>query len=143
VPWRMLTLAGFAALAIAVTVVIVIELQRGVYWRMAWVLSPIFAVIFVGLLRGDSLFRRALSSRPALLCGQVSYSLYLIHMLAFHLVGAALPEDWRNPATAVAALLVMVPLFYLLCERPFVRLSKRISVGGSYRAARRAAALAR
>lgn len=74
---------------------------------------------------------RALSTRWLAGIGRISYSLYLWHLLTFTLVNAALagartvPDAAREPLRLAAALLVAAAS-YVLVERPFQALRRRL-----------------
>ncbi len=76
----------------------------------------------------------ALSLRPVVLCGEASYSIYLLHLFVFHLfVLRAVPvtngdEELRDlawMALAIAVTLVVSLVSYALWERPLRNLLRR------------------
>lgn len=88
------------------------------------------SVLLILLARGDGgAFVRSLASRPLQWLGQVSYSLYLVHVpvaLALaHALGGALPDA----AIAVLTVALAFPasaVFYRVVERPSLRLSRAV-----------------
>jgi peptidoglycan/LPS O-acetylase OafA/YrhL len=140
--WNALVLASFAALAVMVALVSRFSLAQASIWRLEWLFAGLFLVMLVSLVRSDGIVSRLLSSRPGVVLGRVSYSLYLIHIGVYYVVlkyySALKHISFGHYAVAAAlALLVLTPAYYMLFERPFVRLSKTIAVNG--RAARRRA----
>lgn len=93
----------------------------------AWVLTPFFGLLVLGLAQGGSA-GRVLRSRIAVLGGEVSYSLYLSHQLVGSALGRTLPtEELATRSVAVRTSLVVIylvapvvtaALFYVLVERP-------------------------
>jgi peptidoglycan/LPS O-acetylase OafA/YrhL len=86
-----------------------------------------------------------LSWRPLVTLGGFAYSLYLVHMpcllLLNALVTAFLPA-WHDPLHRVLALALALPLviglarlFFLACERPFIKRRKEGAAGGARLAA--------
>jgi peptidoglycan/LPS O-acetylase OafA/YrhL len=135
-PWNTLALISFAALALVVALVSRFSLPQASIWQLEWLFACLFLVIFVSLVGSDGIVVRILSSRLCVALGRVSYSLYLIHIIAYYFAIKYLPGGHRG-MLAVLALVLLTPAYYLLFERPFVRLSKRIAVNAT--AARRGA----
>ena len=85
----------------------------------------------VALCVTDGLVRRALSTRPALLLGSWSFSLYLTHAIVIGALEAVLPRLGLTGPVAQAALatalsLVVAGLFWRAVERPSIGLSRRV-----------------
>jgi peptidoglycan/LPS O-acetylase OafA/YrhL len=135
-PWNALALISFAALALTVAQVSRFRLPQASIWQLEWLFACLFLVMFVSLVRSGGIVARILSSRPCVALGRVSYSLYLIHIAAYYFTIKYLPHGHRG-MWAVLALLLLTLAYYVLFERPFVRLSKRIAVNAG--AARRVA----
>ncbi|MEZ5830671.1 MAG: acyltransferase [Dongiaceae bacterium] len=129
-PWNALTLISFAALALIVALVSRFELTQASIWQLEWLFAGLFLVMFVSLVRSDGVVGRLLSSRLGVVLGQVSYSLYLIHIIAYYFAIKHFSAGRYGVLAAILALLVLVPAYHLLFERPFVRLSKMIAVNG-------------
>lgn len=90
-------------------------------------LMPLAACVMVYVLaRGAGLFGRPLETRPALWLGRISFSIYLIHLPVFSLLGRVLPADTEPPLPArigiaalyVAAALGAAALCYYTVELP-------------------------
>ena len=132
--WNTLALISFAAFALMVALVSRFSLPQASIWQLEWLFACLFLVMFVSLVRSHGIVARILSSRLCVALGRVSYSLYLIHIAAYYFAIKYLPGGNRA-ILAVLALLLLTPAYYVLFERPFVRLSKRIAVNAG--AARR------
>ena len=129
-PWNALTLASFAALALIVALISRSSPTQASIWQLEWLFAGLFLVMFVGLVRSDGIACRLLSSRLGGVLGRVSYSLYLIHIVAYYCAIKYLSAREYGAPAAALALLLLVPAYYVLFERPFVRLSKSIAVNG-------------
>ena len=99
-------------------------------WQLEWLFAGLFLVMFVGLVRSDGIVGRLLSSRFGVALGRVSYSLYLVHIVAYYCAIKYLSAAQYGVLAAALALLLLVPAYYVLFERPFVQLSKSIAVNG-------------
>jgi peptidoglycan/LPS O-acetylase OafA/YrhL len=97
-------------------------------WQKEWLFVPVLFVLFTSLLCADGLVSRILASRPGVILGRMSYSLYLVHIIGFMIAKRWLPEELPGAIAAILVLVVLTPVFFVLFERPFVRLSKRIVV---------------
>jgi peptidoglycan/LPS O-acetylase OafA/YrhL len=83
-------------------------------------------MVFPALLQGRGLAQRLLSTRPALLVGRLSYSLYLWHWGAFALadrLAGAHRLAWLGIGLPLSALLAAGS--YRLVEQPMLRLRRR------------------
>lgn len=127
VPWNGLALASVAGLALMVAAASRFRLSQESLWQLEWLFAALLLVMFVSLVRSGGTLARVLASRPAVALGRASYSLYLMHIAAFYFAIEYLPGTHRG-LLALLALLLLTPAFYLVFERPFVRLSKRIAV---------------
>lgn len=94
-----------------------------------FVIGSAFGCVLIGLHRWDSLIATRAWIRPVAYCGQMCYSMYLIHMPVVLLVRATLRQArietfGRNLAIAVPiatiATIVISRGFYLIVERRFV-----------------------
>lgn len=126
--WNALASGSLGAFVLAVFLISRSEPTQSGIWKHAWMFSPLLFVLFVALVRSDGLVSRTLSSRVFVAIGRASYSLYLVHIIGFHVVLDLLPPQYSGLPAAIAVLLVLVPAYYLLFERPFVQLSRRIAV---------------
>ena len=129
-PWNALTLASFAALALMVALISRSSPTQAFIWQLEWLFAGLFLVMFVALVRSDGIVGRLLSSRLGVALGRVSYSLYLLHLIAYYCAIKYLSAREYGVLSAALALLLLVPAYYVLFERPFVRLSKAIAVNG-------------
>ena len=82
--------------------------------QVGWQLTVFFAVVAAGAIPW---LKRALSVKPLVAIGIVSYSIYLVHE---PLVGIVLRNTAWGLGGAVAVGLAAGALFWLACERPFV-----------------------
>ena len=97
-------------------------------WKFQWLFALLFFVMFVSLIGSNGGIRRTLSSRPSLALGRVSYSLYLVHIIAYQFVVKYIPAEFRGMPIAVVVLFVLTSICYLLAEKPFLRLSRSVPV---------------
>jgi peptidoglycan/LPS O-acetylase OafA/YrhL len=87
-----------------------------------------FALIIFFALQPGSFAGRALATRPIVWLGDISYSLYLVHLAvggAFLIPGARWPFAWGVPgfmALLFASSILVAWLFYQAVERPSLRL---------------------
>lgn len=82
--------------------------------------------VFPALLHGRHLMQRALCTRPALLIGRLSYSLYLWHWGALAVADSlARPFGARWLAVALPLSTILATASYVLIERPMLRLRRR------------------
>ena len=129
-PWNAITLISFAALALMVALISRSSPTQASIWQLEWLFAGLFLVMFVGLVRSDGIVGRLLSSRFGVALGRVSYSLYLGHIVAYYCAIKYLSAAQYGVLAAALALLLLVPAYYVLFERPFVQLSKSIAVNG-------------
>lgn len=93
------------------------------YWLRRYVLyTPLLAALIALLAGGRTWLSPLLESRPLLLLGEASYSLYLIHWLALsvltRLIGETGRLDWPQLIGAVALTVAGSVLCYKLIESP-------------------------
>jgi peptidoglycan/LPS O-acetylase OafA/YrhL len=92
------------------------------------------AVLIVGLSVGvnRSLVNRALSTRPAVSVGRISYGMYLWMIPSIILLNkylASYPIDWRGFAiVALALIMLLASASYFLVERPCLSLKRRFEI---------------
>lgn len=86
------------------------------------------AVIASVVIDGRGATPKMLAARPMVAIGKVSYGLYLWHYVVFTTLDAAVGLDtWGPRLVGLALTAVVVPLSYVLIERPFLRLKERTS----------------
>ena len=92
--WR--TLAGIAGVAVLIIAMVMVYRQRPLNFRAIILINnflipaPI-ALLYLGLVREDTLLARALSGSTAGLLGRSSYSFYLLHSLMIDNLEPVLP----------------------------------------------------
>jgi peptidoglycan/LPS O-acetylase OafA/YrhL len=91
---------------------------------------PVLTLILVALASGLTILTPVLESRPAILLGNASYALYLVHPFLSPASHPFLPPD-ANPTRLVYILYVIGDVvaavaFYLLLERPARRLWRQV-----------------
>lgn len=129
-------LAPIAALGIAVATV-AFPVGRGPAYD-GWLpaLSLVTAVLLLGL-QHDGPLRRALSFRPLVALGAVSYGVYLFHWPLFTLLdaGRVRADGWRLLAVRLGATAAVAVGSYLLLEQPVRRSGLRtrptLALGGA------------
>jgi peptidoglycan/LPS O-acetylase OafA/YrhL len=126
--WNSQVLAGLLGLSAVTSFVSRSSPTQASIWQMDWLFAIIFFVIFTSLIRSDGVVNSMLSSRPCVAIGRASFSLYLIHIIAFQVTTELFPPQLQGIAAAFLVLLVMTTGFYFFCERPFVMMCKRIKV---------------
>ncbi|MBO5263966.1 MAG: acyltransferase [Bacteroidaceae bacterium] len=87
---------------------------------------PISAVLLSFALQKGAL-SRILNNKAFILGGEISYSVYLVHLFIVNAIGAHLPEinAWAGAGLALAATLIMSYLSYRYYEKPMNRVVKR------------------
>lgn len=124
--------------------------RRGVQWcrRATWGAAALFAVglgtdtgfnaailglataALIAVRPGGAGHRGFLCWRPVLLLGSISYSLYLLHPFAIHLVAGLWPEEARVALLFFAAAFLVTAaisiITYSLVEYPFNRVGVRL-----------------
>lgn len=90
----------------------------------AYLFLPLLPLVVWALVKSDGLASKALSSRPIVYLGKISFSIYLIHFL-FRLVIAGLNQrygidlDWEQRLlSGMAATLIVAPLTFRFLEQP-------------------------
>jgi peptidoglycan/LPS O-acetylase OafA/YrhL len=99
-----------------------------------YVLMVVFVCAMVWLAANANVTARFHNSNPLVKLGDISYSLYLIHMPIFltiealwmHLHGGARPTNYLVSVAAVLAAIPIAYVFSLLFERPSIALGKRL-----------------
>ena len=90
-PWRALELASVAWLVAAALV-----------WRSSFAALPAVVLLIFSLAMGQGIVSRLLASKPAVYLGEISYSLYMMHMIVLEL--CFLPLDYTRFGTAAGPL---------------------------------------
>lgn len=90
------------------------------------------AAALIALALGEGPFRRALCSAPLVLCGQMSYSLYLFHATVLWSLLYLIPDPSSHSLVMFAALYLVLTgaltaASYYLVEQPSIRLGRVIS----------------
>jgi peptidoglycan/LPS O-acetylase OafA/YrhL len=127
-PWKTLT---FVAAAVAVVLIAPFRDQitaDGALWPMDVALGAAVALFFVASVHDERIpFARFLASRPVVLLGTFSYSLYLIHAPLVDLTSAILHRAHAGTLLSALAWGALIPLvvlaaygFYRVFERPFL-----------------------
>jgi peptidoglycan/LPS O-acetylase OafA/YrhL len=124
-----LTLASFLVLALTVALISQSGPTQKFIWGLDWLFSVLFFVMFTSLLRSDGIIGKALASRIGTALGRASYSLYLVHIIAFYIVLTEFGRPYQGMVAAVVVLSILTPLYHLLVERPFIRLGRKIIIG--------------
>lgn len=127
---RATTMIGFPAIVLYVAARPVSMLAHGILsdYVFDWVLNVACAGIIVSAL-GSSSVSRFLMLKPIAFLGEISYSLYLTHLIVLcavvHLVGSIAPPV---VSVAIAAILIIPGsyLVFIAIERPSMRLGKRL-----------------
>jgi peptidoglycan/LPS O-acetylase OafA/YrhL len=128
IPSNALAPVSLAAFALAVGLLSRSRPTQAVMWQLEWMFAGLFFVMFLSLVWSNGPVSRLLSSRPAVAIGRASYSLYLVHIIAYHVVTRHLPAELHGMPAATLVLAALCSGYYFLFERPFVRLSKKIPV---------------
>jgi len=124
-----LTLTSFLVLALAVARISHDNPTQKFIWTLDWLFAALFFVMFTSLLRSNGAISKVLSSRFGAALGGASYSLYLVHIIAFYVVLAQFGRHYQGMPAAIVVLLVLTTLYHLLVERPFIRLGRKIIIG--------------
>jgi len=124
-----LTLVSVLALILVVALVSHSGPTQKSIWQLQWLFAALFFIMFMSLVRSDGAVSRLLSSPAFIRLGRSSYSLYLIHLIAFYIFIEHLARRNLAIPTAAVVLVILTSLYYAVVERPFVRLSKQIKVG--------------
>ena len=120
--------ASLSAFALLVFVIGQSSPTQHMIWQLEWLFALVLFILFVSLLKSDGVLNKVLSQRVSVWIGRTSYSLYLVHIIGFHLTRNYLGA---SPSMMIAACLVLAALtliYYLAVERLFVRLSKMVRV---------------
>ncbi len=144
--WHGAALGAATAGAVVICVAVQVPLRRWPAPMLGWLFIsafgfalPVGVVLWRAALR-DGVFRRVLSSRPALIGGEASYGIYLLHLPVFKAIGTApldLERDQilRHAAAFLLGLLITVGLAIFLqasVERPARQwLRAKLAPGGT------------
>jgi peptidoglycan/LPS O-acetylase OafA/YrhL len=108
-----------------------INVFRKMYMNFA--LAPSAALLVFSAARYHNVFSRLLSSRPLLVLGDASYSIYLVHytvlMIATKLLGSTVHSDLFNASAVVVctvAILLISILLYRCYEAPARKWLRRL-----------------
>jgi peptidoglycan/LPS O-acetylase OafA/YrhL len=124
--WNAVSLASFAAFVLVVGLLSRLRPTQAFLWQLEWLFASLFFVMFLSLVRSDGVLDRLLSSPLAVALGRTSYSLYLVHIIAYYVVRSHMPAAVHGMPMAILVLSILCAGYYFLVERPFVQLSKRI-----------------
>jgi peptidoglycan/LPS O-acetylase OafA/YrhL len=122
---RLLTVAALVCLAVGMTLF---------HWPYGFAL-PLFGLFFVCVACGND-FGGVLTTRGALVLGECSYGIYLLHGTVLSLLfteGAALMGRLSTPLLpvllppAMTAVAFLTGMTFLLIERPMIRIGKRVA----------------
>jgi peptidoglycan/LPS O-acetylase OafA/YrhL len=135
IPWRALSLVLGAAALVAVALC-PDDTPDGAYWPFDLVVGIAIAVYFVASSgTRPGMLARFLGSRPIVLLGAFSYSLYLLHGPIVLLAGAALARFHASALASAVAYGLLVPVvlvlaygFYRVAERPFLSPALRAAI---------------
>ncbi|TFH15380.1 MAG: acyltransferase, partial [Acidimicrobiales bacterium] len=137
-PRHIAVLAPLSLVALAVAVVTFPASSGPAYEGFLPLVAVVSGGLIVGLQR-DSLLRRALSTRPFVAVGMISYGIYLVHWPVFVIVDAD-RTGLTEPTLTILRLLITGAIAiasYFLLERPI-----RLRRGVTFRATAGAAAVA-
>ncbi|MGA8258841.1 MAG: acyltransferase family protein [Arenicellales bacterium] len=123
-----LTQISFLVLVLVVALVSLSSPTHESIWRLEWLFAMLFFVMFISLIHSNGTIGRILSSRMGVSIGRASYSLYLTHIIAFHIVTKRVPHGYRGTFSAAIVIFALASVYHLIVERPFVVSSKSIRV---------------
>ncbi|MBD0258461.1 MAG: acyltransferase [Cytophagales bacterium] len=144
-PWALLALAGLAGVVVASKVPLPNgELLQG--YQRDYVVGIWATALLVYLAtRPQSALHRLLSRQPLVWLGGFAYSIYLMHAPLIQVVWQYLLFPLHSDDTVTFRVLVLVGtpvivancyLFYVCCEKPFVRLKNKSALPGKAGAVR-------
>ena len=84
--------------------------------------GTVFSLFILSLYRVDSHVKRALCSRPMTYLGQISFSVYLLHVPLINAVMSVIHQPFIGGLVAIMVFLLASSLSFLLVERPLFRL---------------------
>jgi len=110
--------------------------QKRIYWLgFIPAFASLVSLLLISLTCAQSRGRvgwlaKLLSIPPMLLVGRLSYSLYLWHSLAFFIVSKSVLGDIGLPSdmAKLALSLAMAAVSYVLIEKPFLEIKKRLAI---------------
>ncbi len=126
--WHGLSAFSFLVLILIVALVSHLSATQMSIWRFDGLFAVLFFVMFISLIRSGGAIGRMLSTKVCAALGRASYSLYLVHIIAFYIVVTYVEQAYRGKVMAVVVLIILTSLYHVFVEKPFVRLSKRIVV---------------
>ncbi|KWA36778.1 acyltransferase family protein [Burkholderia multivorans] len=123
------TVCGESADALSIVFLIVTVASFLGLLERQWVVV-LFPAIVLSLMSGNSHTARFLAWRPVHYFGELSYSIYLIHMLVWHFVGQFMPWATKSDAVRLPVEMAIVlgasALSYHLLEKPARRAIRQI-----------------
>ena len=126
--WNALSAISFVALAVVVALLSTYQPTHGVIWTLEWLFAPLFFILFISLIKSTGFTGRILSNPLSTTIGHASYSLYLVHIIGICFVSRRISPEYQGFLSAAMVLVVLTSAYYMLVERPFVILAKRIRV---------------
>ncbi len=123
-----LTAISFIVLIVVVALISRSNPTHGSIWTLEWLFAALFFVMFISLIQSTGISSKILSSRFCVSIGRASYSLYLTHIIAIYIVIKRVSPEQHGILSAAIVLLLLTSVYYVIVERPFVIMSKRISV---------------
>ena len=125
--WNATALISFAAFMVVIGLLSRLHPTQEFLWQFEWLFAGLFFVMFLSLVRSNGTLNRLLSSPLAVTLGRTSYSLYLVHIIAYYAVISSFPPWLHGAPMAILVSFVICTGYYFLVERPFVQWSKTIS----------------
>ena len=125
--------ASVLGLAAAFAIIAGSEPTHASMWHLEWLFVPLCFVMFTSLVGSQGPIAKVLSSCAMVTLGKASYTIYLVHIIAFYVVIHRVGAVIGDVATYVVVLAGLAAVYYLFIERPFVRLSKQVTVGPARR----------
>jgi peptidoglycan/LPS O-acetylase OafA/YrhL len=122
-------LAGVSALAVVIAAAAALQPSAAVLYDGGFTVIALAAAVLIAcVLEPDTQLYRVLASRPFVVLGRLSYSLYLWHFGIFQVVAERTPAWSGAPRVAVALTLTLIAASasYLLVERPALTLKARL-----------------
>ena len=106
----------------------------GIYVLLGFQYHDMFATMFIGLLILTCKQKTKISvllfeNKIIMFLGEISYSIYLVHMLILDHVGNN--EGFINPLVMLTLTIIVSTATYFLIEKPFIRLGKKMLSTGN------------